>query len=236
MALLVLPSRVAWGQRGEAGEAGVDDAFADQAIEATQEDDAPGSPVAQEDLPEIGEDQLAIFVLQRGFYFASGLGVFMTMGGTRGYSNIQPYMTIKGGFDISDLMSVQLAVASGYASGNPISRNDLFGAGGQEAENYGLFNAGLEVVGALRVGEQFAFEFTVGGGVSRIYPALTSPSDISTVLPTNAPYVTATLLEFKYLTLLTDFTAGIAVPVYVVFAGNTMITSGAACAVVRYTF
>lgn len=204
---------------------------------AVQPDAAPGEPApapVAAPLPQIGdEDQLAVFVLQRGFYLSSDLGVFMTFGGVRGYSNVQPFLSIKAGYDIGNYISVQLALSSGYASGNALSMNDAPGTTGQQVQNYGLFNAGLEVVGALRPTKRFAIEPKLGGGITLINPQPTDPNDVALVVQSPAPHI-AFGVDLKYLTLLTDFTAGVSLSGYYVVGPN--IIGAAAAFVVRYTF
>lgn len=178
-------------------------------------------------LPQIGaEDQLAVFELERGAYFATDLGVFITLGGVQGNSNVQPFMSIKLGHDIGDYVSVQASFAAGYSAGNPVSEEDIRVAS-EATANYELLNMGVEVVGAIRPSPRFAIEPKVGGGVTRITPKMAS---------TDAPMKPHVVggVDFKYLTLLTDFTAGITVNAYYVPGPNILgIGTGA---VVRYTF
>jgi hypothetical protein len=204
-------------------------------VETALADEGGGESAAEkrrEDLPEIGEDKLAIFELQRGFYLSSDLGVFMTFGGTRSYSNAQPFLSLKAGFDIGDYVSVQAALSAGYSSGNPISKNDLPGAGGREVVSFSLFNAGAEVVAAVRPTERFAIEPKVGGGITMLSPEPTDPADIDASVGSMLPHVSGGL-DFKYLTLLTDFSAGVSLTGYIILGPN--IPAGAAAFVVRYT-
>ncbi|MFC1609339.1 adventurous gliding motility protein CglE [Myxococcota bacterium] len=228
MALLVWAPATAWAQ---------DDIDAEK--EAALGESEPGEAVeetpaaSEEELPQIGEDQLAVFVLQRGFYFSGDLGVFMTFGGTRGYSNIQPYVAVKAGFDINDYLSVQAAFSSGYSSGNPLSNNDAgLGLGGQEVVNYNLFNLGAEVVGAIRPSTRFAIEPKAGGGLTRINPTPHDPNDPNSFVSGFAPHVVAGV-DLKYLTLLTDFSAGMSLTGYFIIGPN--IPAVSIGFVVRYT-
>jgi hypothetical protein len=196
---------------------------------------APGAPAKKQEeiLPEIGEDKLQDFVLERGVYFTGDIGLFESFGGVQGVSNIQPYMQLAAGFDINNFVSVQIAFATGYVSQNPVSANDLPAAGGNETTNYGLMMLGGEVVGALRPTARFAIEPKVGGGISFINPEITSPADTRTSLGPTSPHV-AFGLDFKYLTLLTDFTAGISVTGYYLVTPSVLCLAEAF--VVRYTF
>ncbi|MEE8410208.1 MAG: adventurous gliding motility protein CglE [Myxococcota bacterium] len=208
----------------------------DDEIDAALADASPGDPtVGDGDRPEIGEDQLAVFALRRGFYFSSDLGIFMTFAGVNGFSNVEPFMALKAGFDIGDYVSVQAVFSGGYASGNPISENDRPGNGGFDIANYSLFNMGIEIVGAIRPTERFAIEPKIGGGLTRLSPAPTDPGDINVTVSPFVPHA-AFGVDLKYLTLLTDFTAGISLTGYAVIVGSTVVPAGAAAFVVRYTF
>ncbi len=211
------------------------DPEAGSTVEAADSDAQPAtSEEASKPLPSIGgEDQLAVFTLQRGFYFSSDLGVFMTFGGVLPYSNVQPYLSMKAGFDVNDYLSVQLSLSHGYSSGNPRTDADQPGSTGQQTANYSLLNVGGEVVFAIRPTERFAIEPMLGGGLTRIYPQISDPKNPSQALGAAAPHA-AFGVDFKYLTLLTDFTAGVSLTGYYIIGPN--IPAAGASFVVRYTF
>ena len=218
---------------GNAAEPAPEPAAASAGVEAT-----PAADTAAADLPQIGEDQLAVFVLNRGFYCNGDLGVFMTFAGVRGYSNVQPFVAIKAGFDIGNYISVQLAFASGHSSSNPMSNMDSpanpSGAGSNAVTSFGLLLMGAEVVGAIRPTERFAIEPRVGGGIARLSPAPTSPSNPAVSIGSVVPQVGGGL-DLKYLTLLTDFSAGVSLAGYLIVAPK-LIPAASAAASVRYTF
>ena len=192
-----------------------------------------GEAQSDEELPEIGEeDRLAVFELQRGYYISTDMGVFLTFAGASGMSNVQPYLGLNAGVDLNDYISVQGSMSTGYASGNAISENNqpIYATGKQ---NYGLFNLGVQLVAALRPGERFALEPKVGGGLTSMNPALTDPVDQNADLPAMAPHVSGGL-DLKYLTLLTDFTAGMSLTGYYVIGPN--IPALGAAFTLRYTF
>ncbi len=200
------------------------------------------APAAPEELPQIGEDdRLAVFKLQRGLYFSSDLGVFLAFGGYKqtgakaNVSKLQPYLSFKAGFDLSDFLSVQASVASGYVSGSAMSEAELL-SGSRAVFNYSLLNLGGEVVAAIRPTERFAIEPKLGGGITRLNPQPTDPDSSPTslaALPEWTPHVSAGL-DLKYLTLLTDFTAGVSLSGYYLPAASVMgVGIGF---VVRYTF
>ena len=178
--------------------------------------------------------QLGIFVLQRGFYFSSDVGLFMSLGGENGYSEVQPYVAIKIGFDVNDTFSLELKLSHAYVSNNPISAHDRTNATvGERASSFGLVGIGGGLVVALRPTARFAIEPNVGGGVTHLYPPLTDPNNPLTTLGSFAPHVMGGV-DLKYLTLLTDFSAGLSLAGMYVIGPN--IPGVSASFVVRYTF
>ena len=201
-------------------------------------EETPAPAETEEDLPEIGEsDQLAVFVLDRGIYMSSDVGVFVTVGGQNGYSNLQPYLALKAGIDLGDMFSVQLAISTAYVSQNPVTEFDIPGNTlGRQIANFDMLNIGFEGVIAFRPTSRFAIEPRVGGGLTRLAPELTdpnAPSRVDGMSPWTAHAVGG--VDFKYLTLLTDFTAGVSTNVHLVFGPEPIIGISGAF-LVRYTF
>lgn len=192
-----------------------------------------GAPPAGPPSQAPGDDRLAVFVLQRGLYFASELGILQTLGGTRGYSNPEPFVALHLGYDLSRTVSVQLGVAQGWAAANPISGYDAPDGAGRRVGDYALLFGGAEVVVALRPSERVAIEPRLGGGAAYVYPALTDPADPKRTLANVTPYVVGGV-DLKYLTLLTDFSAGAGVTFYYVLGAG--IPAIAESVSVRYTF
>lgn len=183
---------------------------------------------------DLEADQLAVFVLQRGAYVRSDMGVFMTLGGRRGYSNAQPYLGLAGGWDLDDRWSLQLTLANGYASGNPVSaNNDPRVVGPHAAVSYGLLMVGGEAVLALRPRERVAIEPRLGAGVTWLSSPLAAANDAHVTLSGTSPHIAAGV-DIKYLTLLTDFAAGVSLTSYFVTAPRILAVGLAG--VVRYTF
>lgn len=176
-----------FGDRAESEEADELEAIEDQLMESVGEGEEIEEPESRaQELPEIGEDKLEVFILDRGFYLASDLGIFLTLGGTRGYSNVQPYLSVKAGIDIGDYFGIQLNLSTGYSSGNPKSGADRpLGSGDgfnpDATVNYGMFNVGVEVVGAIRPTERVAIEPKAGGGYTLIDPPLSFGQDRASV-------------------------------------------------------
>ena len=214
----------------------IDDLMAEVESEESTE---PGEDViapleaSAEILPEIGEqDQLAVFVLDRGFYFTSDVGVLINFGGTQEHSNVQPFISTTFGYDLNEYLSGQVYLSQGYVSQNPLTERDLpGGVMGNGTADYSLTNFGAEVVGALRPTARFAIEGSAGAGITRLNPPLTA-EDGNSHSPW-APHLVGGV-DFKYLTLLTDFTAGISINGYLIL--NPQILAVSASGVFRYTF
>ncbi|MEZ0312589.1 MAG: adventurous gliding motility protein CglE [Myxococcota bacterium] len=189
--------------------------------------------VAAPSAPE--DDKLANFVLQRGLYVAADFGTFVSLGDTNGVSNLQPYVALHLGYDLTDNLSLQASASAAYVAENPISPYDdpAVTPGGTAVTSYDLLNLTGELVYALRVTQRFAIEPKVGAGFSRINPLPTDPDDPTAYVPRmNLALVGG--LGLTYLTLLTDFSAGIAAT-FLVLPGPGIVGVGTSFSV-RYTF
>jgi hypothetical protein len=203
--------------------------------DVSAETPAPAEEVSQ-NIPE-EQGKLAVFVLDRGWYFTSDLGIFMTLGGVRGHGNVEPYLALKGGYDFNDYLSMQVGLSTGYSSGNPASQSDNpanpSGARGGSVVDYGLLNGSAELVGAYRFAERFSLEPHLGAGVTRVHPALSSRTDPSQKQSALAPHIVGGL-DLRYLTLLTHFSAGVTMDAYYVIGPNVFAMATGLS--VRYTF
>lgn len=181
------------------------------------------------------EDRLANFVLQRGVYVGADFGTFITIGGANGVSNLQPFVGLRLGYDLTDNLSLQLSGTAGYVSGNPISDYDdpAVTPNGTAVTSYDLLNFTGEVVYALRVTERFAIEPKVGLGFSRINPLPTDP-DNPELLVSRGNLVIDAGLGLTYLTLLSDFSAGVSATAYIL--PKPGVVGLATAFTVRYTF
>ena len=188
---------------------------------------------------QFGEDRLAVFELDRGFYMSSDLGFLISLGNVQGYSNLQPFVSVRAGYDLSDELSIQGVLSMGYISQNPVSEYDLPGAytGGRQIASFDLTNLGAEAVYALRPLPRLAIEPKVGAGLTLISPSLTDPANPSPTegLSPISPHVSGGV-DFKYLTLMTDFTAGVSVNSYFILVPGAPIFAISGGFVVRYTF
>ncbi len=181
------------------------------------------------------DDTLANFVLQRGLYVGADFGTFVSLGNTNGISNLQPYVALHLGYDLSDNLSLQASASAAYVAENPISDFDdpAVTPAGAAVTSYDLLSLTGDLVYALRVTQRFAIEPKVGAGFSRINPLPTDPDDPTLTVPRmNLALVGG--LGLTYLTLLTDFSAGIAATV-LVLPGPGVVGLGTSFSV-RYTF
>ena len=94
----------------------------DSSVELVDKSEDPSTEI----LPEIGdEDQLAVFVLDRGLYFASEVGVFINLGGLNGNSNLQPFISTTLGIDIDEIFSGQFVVFNAVHQAHFINLKDV---------------------------------------------------------------------------------------------------------------
>ena len=217
-----------------------DDLFTEEETVSTLDElkEEQAEAEAQAGRQQFGEDRLAVFELDRGWYMSSDLGFLISLGNLQGYSNLQPFVSLRAGYDLSDELSIQGVLSMGYISQNPISEYDLPGNfQGRQIDSFDLTNMGVEAVYALRPMSRLAIEPKLGAGLTLISPALT---DISAPDPTNglapiSPHVAAGV-DFKYLTLMTDFTAGVSLNSYFIMVPGAPIFAISGAFVVRYTF
>jgi hypothetical protein len=181
------------------------------------------------------DDKLANFVLQRGLYVGADFGTFVSLGDTAGISNLQPYVALHLGYDLTNNLSLQATASAAYVAENPISDLDdpSVTPGGTGVTSYDMLNLTGELIYALRVTQRFAIEPKVGAGFSRINPLPTDPDNPDLLLRRmNLALVGG--VGFTYLTLLTDFSAGIAAT-FLVLPGPGIVGLGTSFSV-RYTF
>lgn len=181
------------------------------------------------------DDKLANFVLQRGLYVGADFGTFISLGDTKGVSNVQPYVALRIGYDLSKSLSLQATASAGYVAENPISDfdNPDITPNGTGVTSYDLLNLTGELVYALRLTERFAIEPKVGAGFSRINPLPTDPKN-SDLLVRRMNLALIGGVSFTYLTLLTDFSAGISAT-FLMLPTPGIVGLGTAFTV-RYTF
>jgi hypothetical protein len=219
-----------------------DDLFMEDEEESVSLDElqqAQADAEARDPNAQIGEDRLANFELDRGFYLSSDVGVLISLGGQVGYSNLQPFVSVRGGYDLSDMFSVQGSVSMGYISQNPISPYDdpstVESFSGKKIASYDMTMFAVEGLASFRPTERIAIEPKLGAGLTLLSPAPTDTANPCTECSMSVinSYVMAGV-DIKYLTLLTDFSAGVSMNGYFVIGPNIIAVSGAF--LVRYTF
>ncbi len=191
-----------------------------------KEEAAPAAKV--ETAPKKEGDKLAVFVLEKGWYLSTDLGVFFTFGGSRGYSSTQPYMMLKAGYDITDYLAIQLVLGAGFSADNAANKAQ----GGPS--NYGIYILNPELVYSLRPLERLEIRLRAGAGMAILTPAPVDPNNPrnGTLSAVNAQLSGG--VDFVYLTLLTDFSAGVSTTGYYVMGPN--VTALSAGAFLKYTF
>ncbi|MBC7793515.1 MAG: adventurous gliding motility protein CglE [Clostridia bacterium] len=190
---------------------------------------------ASVDSARADDGRLANFVLQRGLYVGADFGTFMTFGDTKGVSNLQPFVGLRLGYDLTDNLSLQLTGSAAYVADNPLSDYDdpSKTPDGTGVTSYDLLNVTGEIVYAVRVTERFAIEPKLGTGLSRINPLPTDPNNPA-LLVSRGNFLIDAGFGFTYLTLLSDFSAGLSATAYIV--PKPGIVGLATTFTVRYTF
>lgn len=219
-----------------------DDLFSEDEEESVSLDElkqAQAEAEARDPNAQIGEDRLAHFELDRGWYLSSDVGVLISLGGQAGYSNLQPFVSVRAGYDLSDMFSVQTSVSMGYISQNPISAYDdpstVESFSGKKIASYDMTMFAVEGLASFRPTERIAIEPKLGAGLTLLSPTPTDTANPCSDCGMSAlnPHAMAGV-DIKYLTLLTDFSAGVSLNTYFVIGPNILAVSGAF--LVRYTF
>ena len=216
----------AWGQADDEIDLLLGGDHTDQEAPSPSLDDLKAQAASEEGLPEIGEDQLAHFVLDRGFYITGDLGMFLSFAGQRAHSNVQPHVAIRAGYDFSNMFSVEGVLGTSYVSQNPVPYS--------ATRDFGLITFGAQGVVAFRPTDRFAIEPKLGAGMALLSPGPTA--ETYDLVPSSSSFAGYGLVgvDLKYLTLLTDFTAGLALDGYFILGPN--IPAVSASLAVRYTF
>lgn len=172
----------------------------------------------------VDESEEIIFERLTGFYFEGRGGVFLTFGGSRGYSDGQPFFGFEFGYDINESLSLQLSYAAGYQAANPLK--DPYD-NPEYHYDFGLTFINVSADYDLYAAERWAIEARLGGGIVIINPdAEPDPS------PVDGDVFAG--FRFEYYTLLRHFTVGAEVNFYYVVP--TMIPALSVSGSVIYTF
>ena len=229
MLALLLGASPLWADPLPDGPAGT------PAVVSDNEADAIEEQLAREAKAEKGErgKLVAEVKVQRGFYIATDIGFFLTFAGQRGHSNVQPYIGFNLGYDFNKWLSLQLSVANGFNSNNAPGQQDNRSTFPNAIPSYQLTNLGLQLVGMFMPHERVGLELKLGGGTSRISPL---PRSLRKEPNQESGWQGHIAAGFgvKYITLLTDFTAGLDISFYFVLPAK--IPALAITPTVRYTF
>ena len=191
---------------------------------------APEKPAPASDEEAIDDTEDVIFERLVGLYFEGRGGVFFTVGGSRGYSNGQPFFGFELGYDINERFSIQFGYASGYQAANPLK--DPLECGGAAGCNdyhldFGLTFFNLSADYDLFYGRRWAFELRLGGGAVIIDPSA-KPDQAAVDFDVFGG------IRFEYYTLLKHFTLAAEFDFFYVLP--TAIPSMAVTASIIYNF
>jgi hypothetical protein len=195
---------------------------------------------APADEEAIDDTEDVIFERLIGLYFEGRGGVFFTVGGTRGYSNGQPFFGFELGYDINERFSIQFGYASGYQAANPLmcpdantcpSNDPADVCTGSDCYDYhldfGLTFFNLSADYDLFHGRRWAFEGRLGGGAVIIDPSA-EPDQAAVDFDVFGG------IRFEYYTLLKHFTLAAEFDFFYVI--QTGIPSMAVTASIIYNF
>jgi hypothetical protein len=150
----------------------------------------------------IDDTEDVIFERLVGLYFEGRGGVFFTVGGSRGYSNGQPFFGFELGYDINERFSLQFGYASGYQAANPL-KDPIECGGGPGCNDYhmdfGLTFFNLSADYDFVHGRRWALEVRAGGGAVIIDPSA-KPDQAAVDFDVFGG------IRFEYYTLLKHFT------------------------------
>jgi hypothetical protein len=203
------------GDEGGGGE-GAGEGGGEVAAPAPGDAGAPAPAPAAEATtakPAAEEQEELNFERLTGLFFEGRGGVFFTLGGSRGYSNVQPVFGFEIGYDINDWWSLGFQYASGYQAANPLKAcatpNDPVCKDYHQDFSLTFFNLAtdFDLVG----GERWALEARLGGGVVLINPSAepgAAPVDGDVFAGVRAEYYTL----LKHFTLALEAEYALVVP------------------------
>ena len=201
-------------------------AFAEGEASKEEKKEAPKAEAKAEVKTPAAVDVSEEIIFERliGFYFEGRGGVFLTFGGSRGYSDGQPFFGFEFGYDINEELSIQLAYASGYQAANPLK--DPFDHP-EYHYDFGMTFINLSADYDLYGAERWAIEARLGGGVVIINPEADPDQGV----------VDGDVFggfRFEYYTLLRHFTVAIETNFYYVIP--SMIPALSASGSIIYNF
>jgi hypothetical protein len=189
------------------------------------------------------------FVFKQGIYTQSDLGGFFVLGAGAGmptgytiseecggppckpalWSQLQPYIGLSVGYDISQWLGVQLSFGTGFVANAAIYNQSL-----ENPRDYGITTVNAAVVGSFYVLERLALMGKVFGGAAFVSP---EPAPNEPTIGGNA----GAGFGVRYATLLPDVFVGLDGNVMVAFipdsGGSMVIIPGISFApVIKYVF
>jgi hypothetical protein len=109
--------------------------------------------------------------VRRGFFTETDIGVFMTVGGDDGYSNIQTYLQLGLGYDILDALELGIHVGIGFNAANCFSGPGEGGALCELGDNFALTFLNGTLGYRFHIAPRFYIEPKIVGGYTLMEPA-----------------------------------------------------------------
>ncbi|MBI3183827.1 MAG: adventurous gliding motility protein CglE [Myxococcales bacterium] len=110
-------------------------------------------------------------VVRRGFFTETDIGGFMTVGGEDGYSNLQTYLQLGIGYDVSQTIELGLHAGIGANAQNCWDRKEREEC--VEADNFTVMFIDLTAAYLFRIAERFYVTPKLVGGYTLMQPAPT---------------------------------------------------------------
>jgi hypothetical protein len=251
-ALLALPNQ-AWAQADEEG--GGEEAPAAEA--AAAEPQAGEVDPTRPDLAAAPDEQP--FLIRRGFFAETDLGVFFTFGGyntnesttnppfpKKTLSNVQPYLGVVFGYDLLHSpqysLSAGLKLSAGYSGGAgrvsdaELQANDAVRTVATKSADFSVIEVGAALSFGYHVTDRVALTFKGDGGLAAVdpNPALAA-SEAGAASAAFAPTF-GVGAGVEYFTLLNDFSVGLDLRFAMVLVTNATIPGASISVPVKYTF
>ena len=143
--------------------------------------------------------------VRRGFFTETDIGGFLTLGGDDTYSNLQVYLQLGLGYDITENLEIGLHVGIGANAANCYSGKDARGAC-IKSDNFTVTFIDLSFAYLFRIAERLYLAPKLVGGLTLLDPAPTTDAAGNDV--TLAPNVGAAI-GVEYATNVDHFTVGL---------------------------
>jgi hypothetical protein len=200
-------------------------------VAAPAQDDDEEDEKAKAELPPDPTGKLyGTFVVTRGFFISTDIGLAWTFGGAeRAISNTQPYVGINIGYDFTSWFSWQIHGGRGFNANSPLTPNQA-----SRIRDFAWTNVQTGPVAWIKVWERLAIEVKLLGGIALLDPVpIEQATDGITVNVVNP--VVGGGIGLKYFTLLTNFTLGFEAAFNYIIGVNVPALNVSPL-VIRYTF